>query len=822
MRHIAILLALASSALADEASDLFYRAFWLEQSGGDVAEAERLYGEVVEKHAKAPEAPRAILAIIRLRAARGENVDRYVAKLGDEYPGAKKEIEQARRIAARQNVAFDAQVGPDDSPLERKLKAVYRNLVSSGKRGLSDIDFLVDVGAAAHPMLAAALRSAEEGAAYYAAVVLTRQKSADADDVLLRALRDENVLYRLRIVDALLSNQPLRPAFLAGLAELWPRASRSLRIRITKVWVQQSRGSHEAADDAHRLLALALRDDAPGVRIEALAISPQPPYDIPVEWTRAALEVLPVEDARARTAGRMLPWQVRREEIRAAVEEELIAREEGFSFQYPSWQRLEEYRITEPMARSWARIALARAATRPDIFSSQDNTKGLVYAAAAGSKAVARELLAAGLERGDRALLGMVVNGARPTGRESLGDLSAIRRLAIAQWYEGDEGRRDAANFVFGLAPPEPADLPALLKAAKAHPEAGLPAHAMTGWYLKAIGSARAAELVPLAPDDAIEELLTAGFSVPTLVYWKAILPRTTARHAALLQKAAARGGPLAVAVARRILDARGEGWQWRTSAREPRRYNVAGPMVLNQVADALQGPELRPALYAAAADERYEIGLLAIRAASRDGSDAALEAHRVAMKSPWPDLRERAIKSLGNRGPEGAAVVASFLRDPEFPDVHENDALTAFSRSAGPAQMAYVRQRLDARPEGYEASVMWSVAFEHDRDATVERAFREVFGDGPKDFRDEALDVLREISDERRIPVFRKVLREDRDEARVHRVLNTVADQYLIELGPEVLLHLRNPGDGIRKTATKAIERLRFYAEAKRLFEGE
>jgi len=52
--------------------------------------------------------------------------------------------------------------------------------------------------------------------------------------------------------------------------------------------------------------------------------------------------------------------------------------------------------------------------------------------------------------------------------------------------------------------------------------------------------------------------------------------------------------------------------------------------------------------------------------------------------------------------------------------------------------------------------------------------------------------------------------------------VLNTVADQYLIELGPEVLLHLRNPGDGIRKTATKAIERLRFYAEAKRLFEGE
>ena len=51
--------------------------------------------------------------------------------------------------------------------------------------------------------------------------------------------------------------------------------------------------------------------------------------------------------------------------------------------------------------------------------------------------------------------------------------------------------------------------------------------------------------------------------------------------------------------------------------------------------------------------------------------------------------------------------------------------------------------------------------------------------------------------------------------------MLRTVADQYLIELGPEVLLHLRNPDNGIRQTATTAIERLKFYAEAKKLFEG-
>ena len=42
------------------------------------------------------------------------------------------------------------------------------------------------------------------------------------------------------------------------------------------------------------------------------------------------------------------------------------------------------------------------------------------------------------------------------------------------------------------------------------------------------------------------------------------------------------------------------------------------------------------------------------------------------------------------------------------------------------------------------------------------------------------------------------------------------------MELGPEVLLHLRSPKDDIRQTATKAIERLKFYAEAKRLFDSE
>jgi hypothetical protein len=96
------------------------------------------------------------------------------------------------------------------------------------------------------------------------------------------------------------------------------------------------------------------------------------------------------------------------------------------------------------------------------------------------------------------------------------------------------------------------------------------------------------------------------------------------------------------------------------------------------------------------------------------------------------------------------------------------------------------------------------------------------VFGEGPTDYRTAALKILSRSSDPRRIPVFAKVLRESPDEAQVRVALRTVADQYLIELGPEVLLHLRNPDHDIRNTATLAIERLKFYAEAKKLFDTE
>ena len=50
--------------------------------------------------------------------------------------------------------------------------------------------------------------------------------------------------------------------------------------------------------------------------------------------------------------------------------------------------------------------------------------------------------------------------------------------------------------------------------------------------------------------------------------------------------------------------------------------------------------------------------------------------------------------------------------------------------------------------------------------------------------------------------------------------VLTAVRDQYLVELGEEALAQLRSPDESIRATATEAIDKLKFYAEAKKAFE--
>ena len=59
-------------------------------------------------------------------------------------------------------------------------------------------------------------------------------------------------------------------------------------------------------------------------------------------------------------------------------------------------------------------------------------------------------------------------------------------------------------------------------------------------------------------------------------------------------------------------------------------------------------------------------------------------------------------------------------------------------------------------------------------------------------------------------------------DELDELRGIASNADQYLVELGPEVLTQLRHPNVTVRALATKAIERLKFYVDAKKALTGE
>ena len=148
----------------ETAASLFYRAFWIEQARRKGEEAEKLYAEVIEKYADAPEAPRAIVALIRLRAARGVEVADLVRQLEEGYPKLVKEIERARKLAARLRSDFDPTIQRGDTPVMLKLKGIYGDLAKGSQIRSEDRDFLSDIGAAGHPMLARVLRSSTSSA----------------------------------------------------------------------------------------------------------------------------------------------------------------------------------------------------------------------------------------------------------------------------------------------------------------------------------------------------------------------------------------------------------------------------------------------------------------------------------------------------------------------------------------------------------------------------------------------------------------------------------------------------------------------------------
>ena len=139
--------------------------------------------------------------------------------------------------------------------------------------------------------------------------------------------------------------------------------------------------------------------------------------------------------------------------------------------------------------------------------------------------------------------------------------------------------------------------------------------------------------------------------------------------------------------------------------------------------------------------------------------------------------------------------------------------------RHAGEARHApFARKTLEKR-DG-QLAVMWYTYFELAPKEAVDHALGEVFVAGDLRHRKEALGVLARTQDPRRLQAFGQILQGDENWAKLI-VTNTIADQYIVELGKHVLVQLRNPDPKVREAATRAIEKLKFYAEAKKLLDG-
>lgn len=174
MRKLAILLLVLPALAQDDGTALFYKGFWLEQAEGKLDEAAALYGKLLEDLPDAPEAPRALLGLVRIKVARNEDAKEIVAELQRRYPAAKQEIATALRIVGERANSFTEPVRDSDSGVERKIKILY----GAKLNGLNEPDrtFLIDLGTVGHPMLEALLRDASPEGVSQATDVLLKLK----------------------------------------------------------------------------------------------------------------------------------------------------------------------------------------------------------------------------------------------------------------------------------------------------------------------------------------------------------------------------------------------------------------------------------------------------------------------------------------------------------------------------------------------------------------------------------------------------------------------------------------------------------------------
>ncbi|MFI5403146.1 MAG: hypothetical protein ACHQ1G_09430, partial [Planctomycetota bacterium] len=663
MKKLAILLLLAAPVLADDdAASLFYKGFWLEQAEGKLDEAAALYGKLLAEKPDAPEAPRALLGLIRIKVARNEDPKELVAELERRYPAAKQEIEGARGISATRPGGFAEPIDVSDSGVERKIKFLYQSSLANLEE--ADRKFLIDVGVAGHPMLAALLRGTYAPAVEEASEILVAQKTPEAHAVLARALLDDAAPSRAVIVEAVGRGRTAPLVVVEAMEKLYERASPRLRTDTVGALLLMA-ASGDGRDRACAVLTRALGDADPAVRARAgRAVDDLETPDIYVDTLLRRLEA---KDPAMADVYPDLPGLADRAGFRKRLEAVFDAYE-------IDWRSLPDVPHEE------GALLLARCVARELRKGNRDSgVYNLAYRCAGASPKVAADLLLLALDLDDTHLVSKVASG---MGQKDcllyLGDhAGALRAAAVASAPGPDEPGKGAPAAVIALLGLGPPDFQAVKDALRRRRDRGMPALLLDQGRLDTLGIANAAALVEFCRDEKDARLLLsagrffAGRDDAGVEFFRMLLPRLGPSAAHDLGKLA-RYSALAPLVAERLLAATGPEWGWApvAPAGELPVEKYPGPWAWRSLrghSNLFTAPPLQPILAQRVEDPRFEIAVAAATAAAADKTEAGTDALRKSLLAMWPDDRAGPLRGLAARDPDAPALVRVFAKRPDL-----------------------------------------------------------------------------------------------------------------------------------------------------------
>lgn len=795
MRTIALLLLAVPLLRADDgaAAERFYRAFWLEHAGGDRAEAEALYRKVLEEHPASPEAPRALLGLARLAAARGEAPDALVERLVRDHPGAREEIAEAQALL-RASAAFVPEERDGDSAVTKAVKGFLRNLLE-GAFGEDGVAQMVDLGAAAHPMLAYALRTPDAIVVKKAAEIAARQRTPEAMAILEAALRDPATPLRPTIVDAL---QPyggtLSADAVAMVEALFEGGGPPLRENAVFLVGACARQNVDLRERACAFLVRGLRDPDPGVRAAAMT-----PFESYLDFATDAYVAVALDrhEAGEFPALRGQIACVAHRPALAVQIERILMNDPALALPPPG--------LPEEAYALYGRVAARRSLANPDFLE-------LVEGLAATSAQATAEMLGVYLEEDRPDAIARIArrNGLR---RPPAAAARELRRRAIVL---SAEQKSAAFAIVEKLLPLRPEDFDLLLETLSAGGgrELALP---LTHDFLAGIGPKGAMRLAGHAHTPAAIACLLGslrGHGAQHRALLDAVLPRfvPSARYRWLGEVAdePAFAGP----IARRLLTATEPDWGWQDAPEED-----SGPSLVrsDSVRTALLSEELRPSLLQRSADPRLPIADLAIRAALLSVSPETTAALISALDSRHEPIRLEALRALSERPGTGTteALLAHARRARSAKE--RGRLFSTIGIAGGEAAVPALEAMLDESPA--DAWPVWDALARLAPRRAADRALKEVGAPASRASRTFAIRALTRVADGRRVVIFQQVLQKPGDPDLLE-VVRTVGDQYISELSFATLEVLRHPDPEIREAASQAVERLKFIVEARRAFE--